>query len=91
VKRDWLFVGCEEGHDMHHIGGCNAGCGPDCSCSVPVFECSRCKDCDYGRNEEAEFIRRKCLEGRAGIEPAHGGFADRSVPTSPPPRIIGGP
>jgi hypothetical protein len=25
----------------------------------------------------------KSVEVRAGVEPAHGGFADRSVPTSP--------
>ena len=70
--RDWLFVGCEKGHDMHHIGGCNAGCdlGNDCWCSVPVFKCSRCSECDYGENEEAEFLRKRCLEARAGIEPA---------------------
>ncbi len=29
------------------------------------------------------------LEGREGIEPSHGGFADRRVTTSPPSHVIG--
>jgi hypothetical protein len=62
TDRDWLFLGCEKGHDMRHVGGCNAGCCEDCCCSVPVFTCSRCGDSDYGDNEEAKFIRMKCRE-----------------------------
>jgi hypothetical protein len=62
TKRDWLHVGCEVGHDWVSIGGCNAGCGPDCGCSAPVNECSRCKDCDYGDNAEAEEVRSACQE-----------------------------
>jgi hypothetical protein len=48
------------GHDMQSVGGCNAGCCDECSCSVPVNECTRCKDCDYGDNPEADRIRRDC-------------------------------
>lgn len=50
------------GHDMKFIGGSNAGCdlGDACTCSVPVHECSRCKDCDYGENQEAHDIRANC-------------------------------
>jgi len=47
TARDFLYVGCEGGHDMRHIGGRNAGCAPDCGCSIPVHTCSRCGDCDH--------------------------------------------
>jgi hypothetical protein len=60
-KRDWLFVGCEAGHDYISIGGCNAGCHEDCACSVPVQECSRCGDCDYGDNADAAQVRADCV------------------------------
>lgn len=60
TKRDFLFVGCEGGHDMRHLGGCNAGCHGNCSCSVPVHECSRCHRCDYGENPEAQQVRADC-------------------------------
>lgn len=60
VKRDFLFVGCEKGCDMKHIGGCNAACHDDCACSVPVHTCSRCGDCDYGDNAEAKQVRADC-------------------------------
>lgn len=60
AARDFLFVGCETGHDWHSLGGCNAGCHADCSCSVPVNFCRRCGDCDYGDNSEAEEVRVNC-------------------------------
>ena len=60
MQRDFLFVGCERGCDWRSIGGCNAGCGDWCSCSVPVNVCSRCKDCDYGENDDAEKVRAEC-------------------------------
>jgi hypothetical protein len=60
VKRDFLFVGCQAGHDWQSIGGCNAGCHDKCACSVPVHRCSRCGDCDYGENTEAEQVRADC-------------------------------
>lgn len=53
----------EVGHRWEFTGGCNAGCGPDCSCSVPVHEC-RCGDCDYGDNRDADAVRAACLAGR---------------------------
>lgn len=64
IARDWLFLGCEARHDMRLAGGCNAGCGPDCECSVPVYECSRCGDSDYGDNEDATAVRADCAERR---------------------------
>lgn len=64
MSRDFLFVGCEGGHDMKHIGGCNAGCDEHCICSVPVHACTRCKDCDYGENDEAKQIIAACVERR---------------------------
>lgn len=52
-------MGC---HDWQSIGGTNASCGQFCGCSVPVLQCTRCGDCDYGENAEAEETRRKCAE-----------------------------
>lgn len=46
-------------HDWEHVGGANCGC-TDGSCSVPVHQCRRCKDSDYGENEDAAAIRRRC-------------------------------
>ncbi len=60
MRRDFLFVGCEGGHDWQGIGGCNAGCHNLCSCSVPVNFCRRCGDHDYGINADAERVRRDC-------------------------------
>lgn len=60
-------------HDWQLMGGCNAGCHDDCSlcgCSVPVHQCSRCGDCDYGENPEAERIIANCLLAQA-TEPDH--------------------
>ncbi len=51
----------EVGHDWQSLGGCNCGCDGGC-CSVPVNECTRCKDCDYGDNEDAAEIRARCKE-----------------------------
>jgi hypothetical protein len=59
--RDWLHVGCEAGHDWQFVGGCNCGCDEG-DCSVPVYACTRCGDCDYGENEEATEKRQKCQE-----------------------------
>jgi len=50
----------EYGHDWQFIGGSNAGCGADCGCSVPVYECQKCGGCDYGDNPESAEIREKC-------------------------------
>lgn len=59
--RDFIWLGCANGnHKWQLIGGANAGCSPDCACSVPVHECSDCKDCDYGKNAEATEIKRNC-------------------------------
>ncbi len=66
-RRDWLFVGCEAGHDWISSGGCCAGCHRDCNCSVPVNECSRCGALDYGLNPEAFQIVAMC-EIRANLE-----------------------
>jgi hypothetical protein len=64
MARDWLFVGCEAGHDWQSTGGCNAGCDEACGCSVPVHICARCGDCDYGDNVEADEVRSHCAETR---------------------------
>jgi hypothetical protein len=49
---------CE--HDWQHVGGVNSGCYKDCDCSVPLYQCSHCKDYDYGDNEEAVTMRENC-------------------------------
>ena len=49
------------GHKWKHVGGANAGCGKDCSCSIPVYECEACGDCDYGDNLEAVETMADCL------------------------------
>jgi hypothetical protein len=48
------------GHKWVFAGGRNAGCGPDCGCSVPVHQCEGCGDYDYGDNEEADKILAEC-------------------------------
>ena len=51
----------EVGCDMRHSGDRNCGCEGGC-CSVPVYVCSRCGDCDYGDNVEAREIKAACDE-----------------------------
>jgi hypothetical protein len=64
LKRQIASGTCAEaGHDWKHIGGCNAACCDDCGCSAPVHECTKCGDCDYGDNDEAESIKGRCNEG----------------------------
>lgn len=62
AKRDFIWLGCYSGnHDWRFMGGRNAGCrGGDCGCSVPVHECAKCGDCDYGDNAEADEVRQHC-------------------------------
>lgn len=72
VKREIAQASCiEAGHDWKFIGGANAGCprGGDCMCSVPVHECARCGDCDYGVNDEASDVINACemTKARAGL------------------------
>lgn len=58
----------EVGHDWRHLGGKNAGCGDGCGCSVPVNECAKCGDCDYGDTAEADEVRAQCLSQQASDE-----------------------
>ena len=51
---------CAEGHTWKSIGGCNASCSDNCSCSIPVNECEVCGDCDYGDNEDARDVIAAC-------------------------------
>lgn len=71
IKRQIRTGPCAtNGHDWKHIGGCNASCPRaetgDCVCSVPVHVCSKCGDCDYGQNQEADEKRANCAAERAG-------------------------
>ena len=64
VKRRIRHAKCAEvGHDWKHIGGSNAACsrGGNCVCSVPIHECVKCGDCDYGDNAEAAQIISDCV------------------------------
>ena len=78
VKRDFLFVGCEAGHDWRFYGGANCGCewtGEDGgqifgSCSVPIHRCSRCGDYDYGDNAEAVQVVADCAAERGEAQAA---------------------
>ena len=66
IRREIAAGPCRShGHDWQFHGGANAGCGPDCSCSVPVMICSKCGGYDYGDNDEAAKIKSECAEGRA--------------------------
>lgn len=63
LERAMLSATClDAGHDWKSIGGTNAGCCRDCGCSVPVLQCTRCGDSDYGFNDEASDVRAKCFE-----------------------------
>lgn len=55
------------GHTWKFIGGANAGCCKDCTCSVDVHECMFCKDSDYGDTPEAAQMKHEC-EQRYGDE-----------------------
>lgn len=46
----WTFTGC-------------APCGCDIyrGCSIPVYECESCGDCDYGDNSESRKVRGECM------------------------------
>jgi hypothetical protein len=54
---------CVEGHHWKHVGGRNACCDDRCQCSIPVYECVACGDCDYGENDEAREIVKRCKDG----------------------------
>lgn len=69
MKRDILFLHCQDGHDWVFKGGRACDCEDVCGngCSIPVHECSRCGDCDYGENEDAQQVKRDC-DGADGTE-----------------------
>ena len=48
-------------HDWRFIGSCGCTCS-DGYCSVPVHECARCGDCDYGNNAEAAEVKLECAK-----------------------------
>jgi hypothetical protein len=64
LEREAAQATCRElgRHDMQSIGGRNCGCHEDACCSVPVNVCTRCGACDYGDNDEAREIKRRCAE-----------------------------
>ena len=61
LRREIAQGPCREyGHEWQSLGGTNAGCGDDCACSAPVHVCTKCGDCDYGDNPEANAAREIC-------------------------------
>ncbi|RWB67611.1 hypothetical protein [Mesorhizobium sp.] len=64
AEREIAQASCAEvGHRWNFVGGRNAGCELiGCDCSVPVYECATCGDCDYGHNAEAAEALRVCTE-----------------------------
>lgn len=73
LEREVAAGPCREvGHAWRLIGGCSAGCDRDCRCSVPVHECAKCRDCDYGDNDEADKVREQCAERHIATEAAAG-------------------
>lgn len=70
IERAIRAAPCAEvGHRWKHLGGKHAGCVEsdpdfDCDCSLPVYECEVCGNCDYGENEEAREIIANCKARR---------------------------
>lgn len=62
----------ETGHDWQFLGGRNAGCADWCCCSIPVHQCAKCGDCDYGDNAEVAEKMANC-EARSTLEQTEGG------------------
>lgn len=52
------------GHRWVFSGGANCGCKDFLGCSIPVYECEACGDCDYGDNDDALEVRTHCAETR---------------------------
>ena len=62
LQREVAAGPCRQaGHDWQSIGGRNASCKRDCSCSVPVNICAKCGDCDYGVNDDAKDVVKQCV------------------------------
>ena len=69
IKREIAQGPCREfGHTWVLRGGTNAGCGDGCQCSVSLHVCTKCGDCDYGDNQEADEIRTQCASKEARHE-----------------------
>jgi len=64
------------GHTMVFAGGRNAGCCEDCTCGVPVYECSECGLCDFGDNDEANHIISECPNSELVDAPSAEGWPD---------------
>ena len=58
-RRDWLFLHCQDSHDWVFAGGRACNCEPAC-CSVPVYQCAKCGDYDYGYNDETREVEERC-------------------------------
>lgn len=52
----------ENGHEMAFAGGANCGCFDGSCCSVEVYVCIHCGECDYGDSPSANEQRLQCVE-----------------------------
>jgi hypothetical protein len=60
MRRDFLFLNCQEAHDWEFVGAKPCCCERGDGCSIPVFQCRICRDYDYGDNEERREIEYNC-------------------------------
>lgn len=54
------------GHKWKTFGSRWCGCADtdNYGCSIPVYECESCGDCDYGDNGDADMIVLECICAR---------------------------
>lgn len=78
IYREYVYNRCKVHgeHSMVFHGGSNAGCGDMCICSIPVHVCELCGDSDYGDNDEASDIIKKCKDKNGDILNELKGLAD---------------
>lgn len=68
LRRQAKAAPCAEvGHRWQHLGGKSAGCCDDCRCSIPVYVCEVCGDCDYGDNDKALETLATCATERLDL------------------------
>ena len=84
LKRQYAAAPCAEvGHRWKLLGGANASCCRDCSCSVAVHECEVCGDCDYG-DPYRDAVKAECERRADEAAPApglgHGGGGVGLIP-----------
>lgn len=62
---------CAHGHKWRSVGAMACCCDLgdfDGECSLPVYGCVRCGDCDYGENADAAAVKAACACWREEID-----------------------